>query len=371
PAGWWWSARGSCRPRRCCRPMRSSASSTPTAGSRSRSTSPSTRRRSCPIRSRRSTRCWRCWSRTRRCSCRWKGIPTTPAAPSTTAACRRRARPRWWPRSPPTASRRRGCRRRATARTGRWPATTARRAAPATAGWSWSDAETEPRRCDRCIDRRKAGTNRPRPAYVLLNGIGAPAGRRPVAGPVATTCGRGPPTKEDPMTRLASSLAPAALALALGASTQAALPPDRDACLVGTWNPVGNGAAEWVERQAPGIRMAITHQAATLVLLDDGRYREHTRIQASTTAPGGERARSDAHSSAAGQWRSPEGTLTLAPSRSEMGGTVKPDPGAAFILPEAQVQATDQAYICRGDELETRLQIPGIADPIVQRYRRE
>ncbi|HLT44224.1 MAG TPA: hypothetical protein VK000_06140 [Luteimonas sp.] len=173
------------------------------------------------------------------------------------------------------------------------------------------------------------------------------------------------------MTRLARSLAPAALALALGACTQAALPPDRDACLVGTWNPVGNGAAEWVERQAPGIRMAITHQAATLVLLDDGRYRQHTRIQASTTAPGGERARSDAHSSAAGQWRSVEGTLTLTPSGSDMGGTVKPDSGAAFILPEAQVQATDQAYTCRGDDLETRLQIPGIDDPIVQRYRRQ
>ena len=168
--------------------------------------------------------------------------------------------------------------------------------------------------------------------------------------------------------------------LALGAALALAgcLPttPARagDACLVGSWSPQGNGAAEWLQRQAPGMKMAVTRQAAILVLAADGSYRQQSRIQASATGPDAASARSDGRYSAHGRWSSEAGRLTLSPSASDVDGQVElatgDGAGTAIAMPRSPAQATSLEYTCRGDALETRVRIPGSADPIVQRYRR-
>ena len=163
-------------------------------------------------------------------------------------------------------------------------------------------------------------------------------------------------------------------ALALAACLPTTPAQAGDACLVGTWSPQGNGAAEWVQRQAPGMKMAITHQVATLVLAADGSYRQQSQIQASATGQHATSARSDARFSARGRWSSEAGRLTLTPSESEMDGKVELGSGSGggttMALPESPAQTASHEYSCRGGELETRMKIPGIADPIVQRYRR-
>lgn len=161
------------------------------------------------------------------------------------------------------------------------------------------------------------------------------------------------------------------LALALVAAPAAA----RDACLVGSWSPVGNGAAEWVQRQAPGMRMAVTRQVASLELAADGSYRLQAQVQARASGGSGASARSDGRFSARGRWTGSDGKLTLAPAASDADGHVElSSPGGGgtrFAMPDAPAQATTQDYTCRAGELETRMRIPGIADPIVQRYRRQ
>ena len=163
--------------------------------------------------------------------------------------------------------------------------------------------------------------------------------------------------------------------LALTACLPTAPAQARDACLVGSWSPEGNGAAEWVQRQAPGMKMAITRQVATLVLDADGSYRLQSQIQARATGQGAASARSDGRYSAQGRWSSEAGKLTLAPSASKADGKVElasgDGAGTTIAMPDSPARTTSHEYTCRGGELETRMQIPGIADPIVQRYRKQ
>jgi len=146
-----------------------------------------------------------------------------------------------------------------------------------------------------------------------------------------------------------------------------------DPCLVGTWEPEGNGAAEWVQRQAPGMKMAVSRQAASLHLGADGRYRLHAQVQAAGERDG-IRARSDGRFAAQGGWRSADGSLTLTPSSSDTDATTElsgKGGRVSFKTPRGDTRPTTQQYRCRGSELETRMQIPGVTDPIIQRYRRQ
>lgn len=164
------------------------------------------------------------------------------------------------------------------------------------------------------------------------------------------------------------------LLLTVAAGLSAAPAMARDACLVGRWSPQGNGAAEWVQRQAPGMKMMVTQQVATLRLGADGSYSLQSQVRAEA-ANDGRTARSDGTFSARGSWSSADGKLTLAPTASTTDGKVELDAGngrsTGFPLPKSGAQNTIHAYACKGDMLETRMRIPGAADPIVQRYRRQ
>ncbi|WP_202844981.1 hypothetical protein [Luteimonas saliphila] len=161
------------------------------------------------------------------------------------------------------------------------------------------------------------------------------------------------------------------VAVAAGLSSPQALA--RDTCLVGSWSPVGNGAAEWIQRQAPGMKMAVTQQAALLRLEADGRYSLRSQVQAEAGAQG-KSARSHGTFSARGTWTSADGKLSLVPSASATDGKVEIGANgrsAAMALPESTAQTTTHEYRCAGAELETRMRVPGHGDPIVQRYRRQ
>lgn len=162
----------------------------------------------------------------------------------------------------------------------------------------------------------------------------------------------------------------ATLALVSCAATAQA----RDACLVGSWSPVGNGAAEWIERNSRGMRLQINHQVARMRLDADGRYHVASEIDASS-ALGRQGARGTTTYAASGRWTSEGGKLTLTPSRTEVEGSVAIHAGdgrtTRMAIPDQGGGATTQAYRCSGDSLETRIQLPGFADPIVQRFERE
>ena len=162
--------------------------------------------------------------------------------------------------------------------------------------------------------------------------------------------------------------------LAMAAGLTAAPAMARDACLVGHWSPDGNGAAEWVQRQAPGMKMMVTQQVATLRLAADGSYSLDSQVRAEA-ANQGLTARSNGNFSARGSWGSADGKLTLAPTASTTDGKVELGSGngrsTGFALPKSGAQNTVHEYACKGDVLETRMRIPGVADPIVQRYRRQ
>lgn len=162
------------------------------------------------------------------------------------------------------------------------------------------------------------------------------------------------------------------LALVAGLSAPAAMA--RDTCLVGNWSPVGNGAAEWVQRQAPGMKMATPQQVASLSLHADGSYNARSQVR-TEAASGTMSARSGGSFSAQGGWSSSGGQLTLTPSASSMDGSMEisagKGPPVQLKLPKAAAQPTTYQYGCSGPALETRMRIPGVADPIVQRYRRQ
>ena len=164
------------------------------------------------------------------------------------------------------------------------------------------------------------------------------------------------------------------IALLALAGAWAPLALARDACLVGTWSPVGNGAAEWVQRQAPGMKMMIQQQAATMQLRGDGSYQMDSQIQAQASQAG-MGARSQGRFSASGQWSSAGAELTLVPAKTDMDASLSMSSGKrsmpAIRLPKGEAKPTVHEYRCSGAELETRMRIPGSADPIVQRYRRQ
>ncbi|KAF1686853.1 hypothetical protein B1992_05520 [Pseudoxanthomonas broegbernensis] len=167
----------------------------------------------------------------------------------------------------------------------------------------------------------------------------------------------------------------AATALLFAAGMAATIPAMAvDACLVGTWSPEGNGAAEWVQRQSPGMKVLVQQEVATLRLNADGSYSAQARMRMEGRAAQ-VAARSGGSFSAQGGWSASGDRLTLVPSASRLDGTVDVSAGKAGTrghrLPSKAARPTAYQYACGTGTLETRMRIPGVSDPIVQRYRRQ
>ena len=165
----------------------------------------------------------------------------------------------------------------------------------------------------------------------------------------------------------------AALAAILALSTVASPIRAADACLVGKWQPVGNAAAEWMRRNAPGIDVAAANRQGMLELRADGSYVAGGSADATASSNGMRASTRNARFQSQGTWTAARGTLTLRPSRESMRGTMKiqgPDGRAIEMpMPKGPAQAQGMQYACGDGELETRMPIPN-ATPIVQRYKR-
>ena len=147
-----------------------------------------------------------------------------------------------------------------------------------------------------------------------------------------------------------------------------------DACVVGKWQPLGNAAAEWMRRNAPGINVAVANQQGTLEFRADGSYVAAGSAEASASASNGTRAQTrDARFQASGTWSASADTLTLRPARESVRGSMQmttPDGRSIDLpMPSGAPAVQRMAYTCAGAALETRTPMPN-ATPIIQRYRR-
>lgn len=154
------------------------------------------------------------------------------------------------------------------------------------------------------------------------------------------------------------------------ASTARAQP--RDPCLVGRWAPVGNGAAEWLQRAVPGMRASVPVQSAVLELRRDGMFTAYADSHGQVRAP---RLRGDVQGRFAsrGTWRGAAGRLDLVPRQQAIAGRLSITDGArrhTQALPQGPASPTAYAYTCAGAGLTTRMNVPGSSIPLVQRYRR-
>lgn len=167
---------------------------------------------------------------------------------------------------------------------------------------------------------------------------------------------------------LAAGLVPL-LSLAAIAPASAA----SDACIVGTWQPIGNAAAEWMQRNAPGIRVAVEQQQGALEFRADGSYAAAGSATAKASSENMSATTRDTRFQAQGTWSTDGGRLTLRPSRESMSGTMKiQGPNGRTIempMPKGPAQVQEMQYACGATELETRMAIRN-ATPIVQRYKR-
>lgn len=110
----------------------------------------------------------------------------------------------------------------------------------------------------------------------------------------------------------------------------------RDACLVGRWAPVGNGAAEWLERAVPGMRASVPVQAGVLELRRDGTYAAHAAGRGEVQS---RHLRGDMQGrfAARGTWRGAAGRFELVPVHQSIDGRLAVTDGArrhAAALPQ-------------------------------------
>lgn len=150
-----------------------------------------------------------------------------------------------------------------------------------------------------------------------------------------------------------------------------------DACLVGTWEAVGDGAGAWMARNLPpGLHVATTWRNGGFRFDADGRYAAHAGLDAQATLSDGSRARTrgPAATASEGRWETEAGHLLLQSGRERAHGAIEaiaPDgTHSTHPLPIAGRGAVQLGYTCSADALVTRKTFPGIADPLVQRYRR-
>lgn len=166
----------------------------------------------------------------------------------------------------------------------------------------------------------------------------------------------------------------AAIMLGVVCSAAPAAAETRDSCLVGTWTPTNNGAAEWMARNVPGMNLSSSISDGTFTLRSDGSYSASASIVAMAYPEGGGGSGHSAMDARAeGYWTAMEGRLVLSPTMEALEGTYE-----ITIEGHTSVEGVEvgpggplsHSYSCSGDSFETRLAIPGTADPMVQSYRR-
>lgn len=171
-----------------------------------------------------------------------------------------------------------------------------------------------------------------------------------------------------------SAWAGAAMILAVVCFAAPAAAETRDSCLVGTWTPTNNGAAEWMARNVPGMNISSSISDGTFTLRSDGSYSASASIVAMARPEGGRGSgRSVGDARAEGYWTAMEGRLVLSPTMEALEGTYELNSeGHTSVVPleVGPGGPVSYDYSCSGDSFETQLAIPGTADPMIHSYRR-
>jgi len=170
-----------------------------------------------------------------------------------------------------------------------------------------------------------------------------------------------------------SAFASAAVMLALVCSAAPAAADTWDPCLVGTWTPTNNGAAEWMARNLPGMNMSTTISDGTFTMRSDGSYSASASIVAMSRPDGGGSGRLEMDPWTEGYWTGMDGRLVLSPSVEALEGTYEVTIDGRTLVDGIEVGPggpLSHSYSCSGDTFETQLAIPGTADPMIQSYRR-
>ncbi len=148
----------------------------------------------------------------------------------------------------------------------------------------------------------------------------------------------------------------------------------RDACVVGQWEPIGNGVRDWMQQQAPAMQVSIRDQQAKIHLKADGHYATAAQAEVSAQQDELRAVTQQASYRAQGTWTADDGLLVLSPDAQNSDGKMEVSiPGGRRLrlpMPRGSMRATQLQYRCSETSLETRMSMPNSDVPVVQRYRR-
>lgn len=174
---------------------------------------------------------------------------------------------------------------------------------------------------------------------------------------------------------------PRPVTLSLTATLEAGCQPCQgtsgiDACVVGVWEESGGGAVEWMRRQfPPGV--SIPHarvEGGVTVLQADGKYFTAPRTADLTmlfeSSEGVTRGDGSAVYQGSGRWSAEGGKLNMCQDAGTVSGHATMKGLTLPIPPQPPAGNITMDYSCSGNQMETRLPIPGVADPITTRYTR-
>jgi hypothetical protein len=143
-----------------------------------------------------------------------------------------------------------------------------------------------------------------------------------------------------------------------------------DACLIGSWQLVGGGAAEWMRRQGIPITASVSNQ--TITFRRDGTYiTGAVQGQAEIELREG-RGEGEIAAQAGGRWSTNGGVLNLCADMQALAGraTVHTPSGSRTmpIGPAPPVNSSER-YTCGGDSFHSERDIPG-GPPMPFQYAR-
>jgi hypothetical protein len=145
-----------------------------------------------------------------------------------------------------------------------------------------------------------------------------------------------------------------------------------DACVVGSWQLTGGGAAEWMRRQ--GVPGNFSTSGESVTFRADGSY--VTGVASGSMdveARDGSRGQGHMAAQAGGRWSTAGGVLNLCADMQALsgGGTVTSPRGGSgtFRIPGAPPMNSSERYTCAGANLDTERDIPR-APPMPFHYTR-
>lgn len=146
---------------------------------------------------------------------------------------------------------------------------------------------------------------------------------------------------------------------------------ETDACLFGTWQLTGGGAAEWVSRHGLPGRYSTANE--TMTFRRNGGFITGVVQATADTRIGDSGGHGEAVAQSGGRWSARDGRLNICSDMQMLSGqTVITTPEGRRVVipvPEAPPSSSSISYACSETTLRTEVPIPG-SPPIVSEYTR-